>query len=45
MWFESVFQVGDEPVGLSVQRLDDDERDRTAATLRVRCAEATGCRA
>jgi hypothetical protein len=31
MWFESALQVGDEPVGLSVQRLDD-ERDSTAAT-------------
>lgn len=32
MWCEPVLQVGDEPVGLSVQLLDDDERDRTAAT-------------
>jgi len=33
MWVESVEQVGDELVGLSVERLDDDARERTAATI------------
>jgi hypothetical protein len=33
MWVESVEQVGDEPIGLRAERLDDDARERTAVTI------------
>jgi len=33
MWVESLEHVGDQAVGLCVQRLDEDERERTAALL------------
>ncbi len=33
MWVESVVHVGDQPVSLSVERLDAQERERTAAIL------------
>jgi hypothetical protein len=33
MWIDTSIVVGDQPVGLSVQRLDPDTRDRAAAIL------------
>jgi len=33
MWIESSVTVGDRPVGLNIERLDDDGREKTAAVL------------
>lgn len=33
MWVEAIEQIGAEAVGLSVERLDDDARERTAMTI------------
>jgi len=43
MWVESVEQVGDELVGLCVERLNDDARERTAATIAWVTLEAVRC--
>jgi hypothetical protein len=33
MWIDTSIMVGDQPVGLAVQRLESSERDRAAASL------------
>ena len=43
MWIESSVQVGDRPVVLCVECLDDEERERTAAQLAWLTIEAFGC--
>jgi hypothetical protein len=43
MWVETVLQVGDEQVGVSIERLEHDEQERTAVALAWLTLEA--CRA
>ncbi len=43
MWVDTVLQVGDEQVGLSIERLDQDDQERTAVALAWLTLEA--CRA
>jgi len=33
MWIESLVQVGDRPIGLQIERLDDERREQTAVVL------------
>lgn len=44
MWVESTLEVGDEAVGLRIERLDADVHERTAATLAWVTVEATSGR-